>query len=289
MEHYQNKIGVTMKGFVTKAIGGFFYVADEKENIYRTTIRGRIRDTVYPGDYIELKDEVIEKLYPRKSLLYRPAIANVDQVLIVLSVANPEFDRRLLDRFLIIVEKAELNPLIVINKIDLAEEGFYEQFKDYQAAGYQLYFLSVKEKKGIEDLKRDLGEHINVLTGPSGVGKSSLINELVAEEKMKVGEVSKRLKRGVHTTRHVEFLAVENRGWVADTPGFTSLEIKHIQPEELTYFYPEFLPFLDKCKFRTCSHTHEPNCAVKAAVNDSLISVDRYDSYRNFYNELQEN
>ena len=156
----------------------------------------RIRDTVYPGDYVELKDEVIEKLYPRKSLLYRPAIANVDQVLIVLSVANPEFDRRLLDRFLIIVEKAELNPLIVINKIDLAEEGFYEQFKDYQAAGYQLYFLSVKEKKGIEDLKRDLGEHINVLTGPSGVGKSSLINELVAEEKMKVGEVSKRLKRG---------------------------------------------------------------------------------------------
>ncbi|NLJ83590.1 MAG: ribosome small subunit-dependent GTPase A [Halanaerobiaceae bacterium] len=277
-----------MKGFVTKAIGGFFYVADEKENIYQTRIRGRIRDTVYPGDYVEFNEEIIEKVYPRKNLLHRPAIANVDQVLILLSVANPEFDRRLLDRFLIIVEKAGLNPLIVINKIDLAEEGFFEQFEDYRAAGYQVYFISVKQKQGIDELMRDLGEHINVLTGPSGVGKSSLINELVAEERMKVGEISKRLKRGVHTTRHVEFLAVENRGWVADTPGFTSLEIKHIQPEELTYFYPEFTPYLDRCKFRGCSHTHEPVCAVKDAVADSLISAERYDSYRNFYNELQE-
>lgn len=277
-----------MKGFVTKAIGGFFFVADEKQNIYQTRIRGKIKDTVYPGDYVEFNEEVIEKVYPRKSLLYRPAIANVDQVLIVLSVAKPEFDRRLLDRFLIIVEKAALNPLIVINKIDLAEGGFFEQFEDYRTAGYQVYFISVKERKGIEELMKDLGGHINVLTGPSGVGKSSLINTLVAEERMEVGEISKRLKRGRHTTRHVEFLAVENRGWVADTPGFTSLEIKHILPEELTYFYPEFIPYLDKCKFRGCSHTHEPVCAVKDAVAESLIPAERYESYRNFYSELKE-
>lgn len=277
-----------MKGFVTKAIGGFFFVADEKQNIYQTRIRGKIKDTVYPGDYVEFNEEVIEKVYPRKSLLHRPAIANVDQVLIVLSVAKPEFDRRLLDRFLIIVEKAVLNPLIVINKIDLAEGGFFEQFEDYRTAGYQVYFISVKERKGIEELMKDLGGHINVLTGPSGVGKSSLINTLVAEERMEVGEISKRLKRGRHTTRHVEFLAVENRGWVADTPGFTSLEIKHILPEELTYFYPEFIPYLDKCKFRGCSHTHEPVCAVKDAVAESLIPAERYESYRNFYSELKE-
>lgn len=277
-----------MKGFITKAIGGFFFVADEKQNIYQTRIRGKIKDTVYPGDYVEFNEEVIEKVYPRKSLLHRPAIANVDQVLIVLSVAKPEFDRRLLDRFLIIVEKAVLNPLIVINKIDLAEGGFFEQFEDYRTAGYQVYFISVKERKGIEELMKDLGGHINVLTGPSGVGKSSLINTLVAEERMEVGEISKRLKRGRHTTRHVEFLAVENRGWVADTPGFTSLEIKHILPEELTYFYPEFIPYLDKCKFRGCSHTHEPVCAVKDAVAGSLIPAERYESYRNFYSELKE-
>lgn len=277
-----------MKGFVTKAIGGFFFVADEKQNIYQTRIRGKIKDTVYPGDYVEFNEEVIEKVYPRKSLLHRPAIANVDQVLIVLSVAKPEFDRRLLDRFLIIVEKAVLNPLIVINKIDLAEGGFFEQFEDYRTAGYQVYFISVKERKGIEELMKDLGGHINVMTGPSGVGKSSLINTLVAEERMEVGEISKRLKRGRHTTRHVEFLAVENRGWVADTPGFTSLEIKHILPEELTYFYPEFIPYLDKCKFRGCSHTHEPVCAVKDAVAESLIPAERYESYRNFYSELKE-
>lgn len=277
-----------MKGFITKAIGGFFFVADEKQNIYQTRIRGKIKDTVYPGDYVEFNEEVIEKVYPRKSLLHRPAIANVDQVLIVLSVAKPEFDRRLLDRFLIIVEKAALNPLIVINKIDLVEGGFFEQFEDYRTAGYQVYFISVKERKGIEELMKDLGGHINVLTGPSGVGKSSLINTLVAEERMEVGEISKRLKRGRHTTRHVEFLAVENRGWVADTPGFTSLEIKHILPEELTYFYPEFIPYLDKCKFRGCSHTHEPVCAVKDAVAESLIPAERYESYRNFYSELKE-
>lgn len=138
-----------MKGFITKAIGGFFFVADEKQNIYQTRIRGKIKDTVYPGDYVEFNEEVIEKVYPRKSLLHRPAIANVDQVLIVLSVAKPEFDRRLLDRFLIIVEKAALNPLIVINKIDLVEGGFFEQFEDYRTAGYQVYFISVKERKGM--------------------------------------------------------------------------------------------------------------------------------------------
>ena len=178
--------------------------------------------------------------------------------------------------------------MIVINKIDLVEGGFFEQFEDYRTAGYQVYFISVKERKGIEELMKDLGGHINVLTGPSGVGKSSLINTLVAEERMEVGEISKRLKRGRHTTRHVEFLAVENRGWVADTPGFTSLEIKHILPEELTYFYPEFIPYLDKCKFRGCSHTHEPVCAVKDAVAESLIPAERYESYRNFYSELKE-
>src|SRR5690606_25584940 len=188
--------------------------------------RGKIKDTVYPGDYVEFNEEVIEKVYPRKSLLYRPAIASGDEGLIVIAVAKPEFDRRLVELFMVIVEKAALNPLIVINKIDLAEGGFFEQFEDYRTGGYQVYFISVKERKGIEELMKDLGGHINVLTGPSGVGKSSLINTLVAEERMEVGEISKRLKRGRHTTRHVEFLAVENRGWVADTPGFTSLEIK---------------------------------------------------------------
>lgn len=278
-----------MKGLVTKAIGGFFFTADEKQNIYRGKIRGKVREKVYPGDYVELENNIIEKVYQRKSLLYRPAIANVDQVLIVLSVSDPAFDRRMLDRFLIIVEEASLKPLIVINKIELADKDFKKQFDDYISAGYQVCFLSVKENIGIESLIEHLDQHINVLTGPSGVGKSSLINSLIVGADLEVGEVSKRLKRGVHTTRHVELLAVNDGGWIADTPGFTSLDIAHILPEELFYFYPEFIDYNNACKFRGCSHTHEPKCAVKEAVESGEISEIRYNSYKRFYDELKNN
>ena len=275
-----------MKGIITKAIGGFFFTADEKQNIYRSKIRGKIREKVYPGDYVEFEDDIIEKLYPRKSLLYRPIIANIDQVIILMAVNNPLFDRRILDRFLIMVEEATVKPLIVINKIELSEAGFKEEFADYIKAGYQVFFISVKDNIGINDLVDNIHQHINVLTGPSGVGKSSLINKIIAEADLEVGEVSKRLKRGVHTTKHVELLPINNGGWVADTPGFTSLDIKHILAGELMYFYPEFIDYLGKCKFRTCSHTHEPECAIKEAVSSGEISKMRYESYKSFYSEL---
>lgn len=275
-----------MKGIITKTVGGFFFTADEKQNIYRLRIRGKIKDRVYPGDYVEFDEGVIEKAYPRKSLLYRPVIANVDQVLIVMSVLNPLFDRRVLDRFLIMVEEVAIKPLIVINKIELAEEGFKEELRDYTRAGYKVFFISVKENIGIDELVDNLDQHINVLTGPSGVGKSSLINKIVKGANLEVREVSKRLKRGVHTTKLVEMLPVSNGGWLADTPGFTSLDIKHILPEELRYFYPEFLDYHGKCKFRSCSHTHEPECAIKEAVLNDEISKKRYESYKSFYSEL---
>jgi ribosome biogenesis GTPase len=279
-----------MKGIVTKAIGGFFFPADEKQNIFQTRIRGKIKEKVYPGDYVEFSDGIIENLYPRKSLLYRPMVANVDQVLIVLSIDNPAFDRKMLDRFLVVVEEADLKPLIVINKIDLVDdlESFKEELTDYQQAGYRLFFMSVKKSIGLADLTEALHGHINVMTGPSGVGKSSLINAIVKGAELKVGEISRKLKRGVHTTRHVELLPVNQGGWVADTPGFTSLELSHIFPEELTFFYPEFIKYLAQCKFTGCSHTHEPDCAVKKAVADGLISKKRYETYQIFYNELTE-
>ncbi|MFW6022483.1 MAG: ribosome small subunit-dependent GTPase A [Halanaerobiaceae bacterium] len=275
-----------MKGIITKALGGFFFIADENQNIYQCKIRGKIREKVYPGDYVEFKEDIIEKIYPRKSILFRPAIANVDQVLIVLSVIDPLFDRNLLDRFLIMVEEAALNPLIVINKIDLSKDGFIDQFDDYIKAGYHVSFVSVENGYGLDSLLNNLHEHVNVLTGPSGVGKSSLINEIITGAELEVGHISKKLKRGMHTTRHVELLAVDNGGWVADTPGFTSLDVKHILPEELTYFYPEFIDYISQCKFRGCSHTHEPKCAVKDAVEKGEVSKERYNSYRNFYKIL---
>lgn len=275
-----------MRGIITKAIGGFFFTADDKQNIYRCKLRGKIRDQVYPGDYVEFEDEIVEQIYDRERLLHRPAVANVDQVLIVLAVSDPAFNRRMLDRFLIIVEEASLKPLIVINKIELADSELKLQLDDYLNAGYEVCFVSVNEDIGLEKLKDNLHQHINVFTGPSGVGKSSLINKLIVDANLKVGEVSKRLKRGVHTTRQVDLLPVVDGGWIADTPGFTSLDLSHVLSEELTYFYPEFLDYQVNCKFRGCSHTHEPKCAVKDAVENGEISKFRYNSYKLFYEEV---
>lgn len=276
-----------MKGIITRAVGGFFFPADEKQHIYQTKMRGKVRDKVYPGDIVEFNGEMIEALYPRNNLLHRPNIANVEQVLVIQSLENPVLDRTLLDRFLIMVEATGLEPLIVINKIELARErDLVEEFSDYQKAGYKVFLVSVMEKQGIEELIDELHDKITVLTGPSGVGKSSIINQIIGSEEMKVGIISHKLKRGTHTTRHVELLPVNKGGWVADTPGFTSLEINHIPLEELTYFYPEFEEYLDNCKFRGCSHTHEPGCTVKKAVSTGNISIKRYQTYKKIYEEL---
>jgi ribosome biogenesis GTPase / thiamine phosphate phosphatase len=276
-----------MQGIVTKAIGGFFFVADNRQEIYQARIRGKIKTRIYPGDSVEYLNGMIEEIYPRRNLLYRPSIANVDQVLIVLSLTEPEMDRKLLDRFLIMVESVEMSPLIIINKIDLSpERELTLEFKDYITAGYQVYFISAKKGSGLEKLLTGLYKKVNVLTGPSGVGKSSLINHLITGINMPVGQISPRLKRGVHTTRHVELLPVNRGGWIADTPGFSILDINYIARDELGYLFPEFNGYLENCKFRRCSHTHEPGCAVKKAVGEGMISSSRYKSYQLFYQEL---
>lgn len=276
-----------MKGIITKALGGFFFPADDRQNIYQTKIRGKIQEQVYPGDIVEFEEGMIEKVFPRSNILHRPAVANVDQVLIVLSTFHPDFDRKLLDRFLIIIEEATLEPIIVINKIDLDDKSKYKnKMTDYKNAGYDIFYVSADENVGVNKLLAILDDKINVLTGPSGVGKSSIINKIVGSADLKTGSISKKLKRGRHTTRHVELLPIETGGWIADTPGFTSLSINHILAEELTFFFPEFIGYLDKCKFRGCSHTHEPKCYVKKAVQEGNISEKRYKSYKNFYKEL---
>lgn len=280
-----------MKGTVTKTIGGFFFVSCEDGKIYKTKIRGKIQQKVYPGDKVEIlvADKIIEAVYPRENLLYRPKIANVDQVLLLQSINRPAFDRLLLDRFLLMVEEVQLKPLIVISKLDLAADykSVKKELKDYQEAGYKVFFVSVKEKKGINKLLNNIRGMINVLAGPSGVGKTALINSLIPGVDLPTQEVSEKLGRGVHTTRHVELLSSEAGTWIADTPGFTSFSINHISGEELTYFWPEFKPYLQNCRFNCCSHTHEPACAVKEAVNKGEISQQRYQSYKKNYKELK--
>ncbi|ADQ14998.1 ribosome small subunit-dependent GTPase A [Halanaerobium hydrogeniformans] len=281
-----------MQGILIKSIGGFFFVADSEKNIYKCSIRGRIQEKLYPGDYVKINKEelTIEDFLPRKNLLKRPKIANVDQVLIMHSLKKPEFKSSLLDRFILLVESSGFEPLIVINKIELAEAGYKRQFDDYKKAGYQVYFISVKENLNFEPLLKTLDKKVNVLTGPSGVGKSSFLNEIIKGADLKTASVSKKLKKGVHTTRLVELLSLENKGWIADTPGFSSMSKVDldIEAENLSWYFPEIAQLNNDCRFNGCNHIHEPGCKVKKEVKSGEISKKRYDNYKEIYTELKE-
>jgi ribosome biogenesis GTPase len=280
-----------MKGILIKSIGGFFFVADQKKEIYQCRIRGKIREKIYPGDYVEIDKEnkILEEYYPRSNLLKRPKVANVDQVVVMHSVKNPDFTPSLLDRFLLLVESSGFEPLIVINKIDQAEAGFKDNFDEYKKAGYQLDFISVKENINLNQLFEKLNNKINVLTGPSGTGKSSFLNKVIEDADLKTAAVSKKLKKGVHTTRMVELISLPNNGWVADTPGFTSMSKINleIEPDNLSWYFPEIAEYNNNCKFNGCSHLHEPGCVVQQKVENGEISARRYQSYQQIYNELK--
>lgn len=280
-----------MKGILIKSIGGFFFVADQNKEIYQCRIRGKIREKIYPGDYVEIDKEnkILEEYYPRSNLLKRPKVANVDQVVVMHSVKNPDFTPSLLDRFLLLVESSGFEPLIVINKIDQAEAGFKDNFDEYKKAGYQLDFISVKENINLNQLFEKLNNKINVLTGPSGTGKSSFLNKVVEDADLKTAAVSKKLKKGVHTTRMVELISLPNNGWVADTPGFTSMSKidLEIEPDNLSWYFPEIAEYNNNCKFTGCSHLHEPGCVVQQKVENGEISARRYQSYQQIYNELK--
>lgn len=279
------------KGIITKTIGGFFFTADNQKSIHDLKIRGKIQKKVYPGDYVlfSKSKKIIEEIIPRKNLLYRPKVANVEQILIVQSFQQPPLNMNLIDRFLIMIESVNMEPVIIINKTDLMKETVYQnQFEYYQKIGYPVYFISVKENKNIDSVVKQIKDKVNVLTGPSGAGKSSLINTLIPDANLKIKPVSKNIKRGVHTTRHVELLPLAKGGWVADTPGFSSLDIDYIEIEDLKFLFPEFEKYMNQCKFNMCNHIHEPGCKVKKEVNNGEISAERFQSYKYFYEELKQ-
>ncbi len=281
-----------MRGILVKTLGGFFFTADEEKNIYQCRIRGRIQEKIYPGDYVEIdkEDLTIEDIYPRKNMLKRPKVANVDQVLIMHSLKDPEFQASLLDRFLLLVESSGFEPLIVINKIDKAEDDYRSRLAEYEKAGYEMHFISVKEEINLDELLERLNNKINVLTGPSGAGKSSFLNNIIEEAELPTAEVSRKLKKGVHTTRMVELLSLPNQGWIADTPGFSSMNNLNlnIEADDLSWYFPEIAEYNNQCKFNRCSHIHEPGCKVKEKVENGEISERRYLSYKEIYEELKE-
>ena len=287
-----------INGKIIKGIGGFYYV-DTENGLYECRARGIFRKnkiTPLVGDRVSInvvdeenKKGVVEEIEERDTELVRPPIANVDKALIVFAIKNPSPNLSLLDRFIVLAEKENLEIVIVFTKVDLDTDGeLLDELKDiYEASGYKVIPVSNKLKLNIDKIKEELKGNTVVFAGPSGVGKSSLLNEVDKNFELKTGEVSDKIKRGKHTTRHAELLKLECGGMVADTPGFSSLILDDIDESELKEYFIEFDKY-DECRFGSrCIHENEPSCAVKEAVENRAIPKKRYESYIQLLNEIR--
>jgi|SRR5690625_4612667 len=282
------------EGKIVKALSGFYYVQSEG-TIYPCKGRGVFRKreiTPLVGDYVafDSKNKYIIKIMERKNELNRPPIANIDQALIVSSAKKPKFSALLLDRFLVMIESIGIKPIIFINKMDLVEDTRLEIFEKikstYEDIGYQVELISSIEDSNLPEIAHYFENKTTVIAGQSGVGKSSILNKLNPSLFIETDEISERLGRGKHTTRHVELVEVCG-GLIADTPGFSTVDFAHIEAEQLSDFFPEMKRKKINCKFRGCLHNKEPHCAIKQAVNDCVILKTRYNHYLTFLEEIE--
>ena len=292
--------GVLLKGY-----GGFYYVYAEGR-VWECSLRGRFRvkdQEFLPGDQVSILSEeaedphlakaTIESVGSRRNALTRPAIANVDQAILVFAMTSPRPDLNLLDRLLIQVIEADIEPILVFTKLDKyradpLNDGSDHALTDvYRNIGYKVFEVSSETGQGIEEIRAHLANKISVLAGPSGAGKSSLFNALSPGKKLKTGRISHKSKRGRHTTRHVELMVCAG-GLVADTPGFSSLYLPEMKRAELADFFPEFAQRRGLCRFNSCLHDKEPNCAIKAALENGEIYPERYEHYLIFLKEVIE-
>lgn len=282
-----------------KGIAGFYYIHAENGDIYECKAKGIFRkDNQKPlvGDQVEIaildekeKKGNLVRILPRKNALIRPAVANVDQAFVIFAMEDPKPNFLLLDRFLIMMEQAGIPAIICFNKKDLAcEEELTSLYQIYTKCGYKVILASAKSEEGMNEIKELLRGKTTVVAGPSGVGKSSLTNLMQEDVQMETGEISKKLKRGRHTTRHSQVISVGENTYLMDTPGFSSLYLTDMEEQELKDYFPEFGKYEGNCRFLGCRHISEPSCAVKEAVENQEISKLRYEDYLSLHEELKE-
>lgn len=288
-----------IEGIITKGIGGFYYI-DTNQGVYECRARGIFRKekiTPLVGDNVKIniideenKKGVLEEIEDRDTELVRPPIANVNKAIIVFAIKNPNPNLSLLDRFIVLAERESLDIVIVLTKADLATDEELNKLKSiYETSCYKVIPVSNEAKINIDKVKEELKGNIVVFAGPSGVGKSTLLNNIDSKFQLQTGEVSDKIKRGKHTTRHAELLKLECGGMVADTPGFSSLTLDDIEEDELKEYFIEFDEFSDGCKFGgRCMHENEPICGVKEGVNEGKIAKERYESYLQLLKEKRQ-
>lgn len=302
-----------MQGKIIKGIAGFYYIHAEDNEVYECKAKGIFRkDNRKPlvGDNVEIevldekeKEGSVTAILPRKNSLIRPAVANVDQALVIFAVASPKPNLNLLDRFLIMMEQQQVPTVICFNKTDLvSEERIRELRSAYETSGYRVFFFCAEQQEGIDRIRQQLSGRTSTVAGPSGVGKSTLINLLAPEAVMETGEISEKIQRGKHTTRHSQLIVLDQESFIFDTPGFSSLSVDYYNPglqgiagaeilpvdeRTLGQFFPEIAKLEGDCRFTGCSHIHEPDCAVKQAVDEGRISRSRYENYVQIYEELK--
>ncbi len=290
-----------MQGKIMKGVGGFYYVRphhDINNVLFECKAKGifrnkKIKPSVGDDVEFEITDSAaltgnITAVHERKNTLIRPAVTNVDQAVIIFALSEPEPNFNLLDRFLIMMAMQGVSTIICLNKSDLKDGSYGEEKKSiYEQAGYRVVICSTYDGSGMDVLRELVHGKTTVFAGPSGVGKSSILNSLKPEAEVKTGNLSEKIKRGKHTTRHSELIWIKNDTYIMDTPGFSSLYIPDMEEAELKEYYGEFSPYSPECRYNGCLHINEPDCKVKLALEKGFISRLRYDNYIQIYNEIK--
>ena len=287
------------QGKIVKGIAGFYYVYVAGSGLYECKAKGAFRKKkIKPlvGDDVQIdiiseeeKTGNVEEICPRKNALVRPAVANVDQAMVIFAATSPKPNLNLLDRFLYMMEQQSVPAVICFNKCDLAsEEELLVLRESYQASGYPLLFISAAQEEGTVSVREQLSGKTTTVAGPSGVGKSTLINLLSPDIRMETGAISEKIQRGKHTTRHSELITLDDSTYIFDTPGFSSLSTDFFDLEQISEYLPEFADYAPYCRFTGCSHINEPDCKVKEALEEGKISRSRYENYVQIYNELKD-